>query len=150
VSDLLTRLRARGWHLTAQRRAVAEVLHGEHLHLTADEIHERAVGVLPEISRATVYNTLRELVEMGEVLELSADGKARRFDPNVTETHQHLVCRGCGALFDVPSPDVSELAPPRAHRHGFTIDAVEIVYRGLCPSCQAEPVRPPDGRRPAG
>ena len=48
--------------MTAQRRVVAEVLDGEHVHLTADEVHARAVAKLPEISRATVYNTLGELV----------------------------------------------------------------------------------------
>ena len=54
MSDLLERLRGRGWRMTAQRRVVAEVLDGEHVHLTADEVHSRAVTRLPEISRATV------------------------------------------------------------------------------------------------
>ncbi|MER6692640.1 transcriptional repressor, partial [Streptomyces minutiscleroticus] len=33
MSDLLERLRDRGWRMTAQRRVVAEVLDGEHVHL---------------------------------------------------------------------------------------------------------------------
>ncbi len=73
MSDLLERLRGRGWRMTAQRRVVAEVLDGEHVHLTADEVHSRAVAKLPEISRATVYNTLGELVSLGEVLEVATD-----------------------------------------------------------------------------
>lgn len=68
--------------MTAQRRVVAEVLDGEHVHLTADEVHARAVAKLPEISRATVYNTLGELVTLGEVLEVSTDRRAKRYDPN--------------------------------------------------------------------
>jgi len=32
MSDLLERLRTRGWRLTPQRRVVAEVLHGDHVH----------------------------------------------------------------------------------------------------------------------
>ncbi|MYU47611.1 transcriptional repressor, partial [Streptomyces sp. SID7803] len=52
MSDLLERLRGRGWRMTAQRRVVAEVLDGgDHVHLTADEVHARAVAKLPEISR---------------------------------------------------------------------------------------------------
>lgn len=62
MSDLLERLRGRGWRMTSQRRVVAEVLDGDHVHLTADEVHTRAAQRLPEISRATVYNTLGELV----------------------------------------------------------------------------------------
>ena len=69
-ASLLERLRTRGWRVTPQRRAVAEVLTGDHVHLTADEVHERARARLPEVSLATVYNTLGELVDMGEVLEI--------------------------------------------------------------------------------
>lgn len=65
MSDLLERLRGRGWRMTSQRRVVAEVLDGEHVHYTADEVHARAAQRLPEISRATVYNTLGELVSSG-------------------------------------------------------------------------------------
>ena len=48
---------------------MAEVLAGEHVHLRADAVYTRAQRLLPEISLATVYNTLNELVDMGEVLE---------------------------------------------------------------------------------
>ncbi|RAG86249.1 transcriptional repressor [Streptacidiphilus pinicola] len=135
MSDLLERLRNRGWRLTAQRRVVAQVLDGDHVHYTADEIHARAVGLLPEISRATVYNTLGELVTLGEVLEVSTDGRAKRYDPNAHHAHQHLVCEACGTIRDVhPSEDPLN-ALPAAERFGFAISGVEVTYRGLCPAC---------------
>ncbi|WP_354642249.1 Fur family transcriptional regulator [Kitasatospora camelliae] len=135
MSDLLERLRDRGWRLTSQRRVVAEVLDGEHVHLTADEVHARAVARLPEISRATVYNTLGEMVALGEVLEVATDGRAKRYDPNARHSHQHLVCSGCGAIRDV-HPDGDPIAAlPAAERFGFTISGAEITYRGLCPDC---------------
>ncbi|WP_432247278.1 Fur family transcriptional regulator [Streptomyces sanyensis] len=135
MSDLLRRLRARGWRVTAQRRVVAEVLDGEHVHLTADEVHTRAVLRLPEISRATVYNTLGELVLLGEVAELSADGRAKRYDPNAHRPHQHLVCTGCGLIRDVRPTGNPLDGLPAAQRFGFTLSGAEVVYRGLCPSC---------------
>ncbi|GHB51853.1 transcriptional repressor [Streptomyces cirratus] len=135
MSDLLERLRGRGWRMTSQRRVVAEVLDGEHVHLTADEVHARAVRLLPEISRATVYNALGELVLLGEVAEVSTDGRAKRYDPNARHPHQHLVCSGCGLIRDVhPSGDPLSHLPP-GERFGFTLSGVEVTYRGLCPSC---------------
>ncbi|MCF3964074.1 Fur family transcriptional regulator [Streptomyces fuscigenes] len=135
MSDLLERLRGRGWRLTSQRRVVAQVLDGDHVHLTADEIHARAAERLPEISRATVYNTLGEMVSLGEVMEVSTDGRAKRYDPNAHRPHQHLVCSKCGTVRDVhPTGDLlAEL--PAAERFGFTVSAAEVTYRGLCPSC---------------
>ncbi|WP_327068858.1 transcriptional repressor [Kitasatospora sp. NBC_01250] len=137
MSDLLTRLREQGWRLTAQRRVVAEVLDGEHVHLTADEVHARAVGLLPEISRATVYNTLGELVSLGEVLEVSTDGRAKRYDPNAHHSHQHLVCSSCGTIRDVHPSGDPLAALPAAERFGFAVSGAEITYRGLCPDCRA-------------
>ncbi|MFF3767540.1 Fur family transcriptional regulator [Streptomyces sp. NPDC001922] len=135
MSDLLRRLRGRGWRMTSQRRVVAEVLDGDHVHLTADEVHARAARRLPEISRATVYNALGELVSLGEVAEVSTDGRAKRYDPNAHHPHQHLVCSGCGTIRDV-HPTGNPLAElPEQERFGFTVSDVDIVYRGLCPSC---------------
>ena len=70
ATDLFDRFRDLGWRLSPQRRVVAEVLVGDHVHLTAEQVHERARERLPEISRATVYNTLNEIVAMGEVAEV--------------------------------------------------------------------------------
>ncbi|MFI1470134.1 Fur family transcriptional regulator [Streptomyces wuyuanensis] len=136
MSDLLARLRGRGWRVTAQRRVVAEVLDGDHVHLTADEVHARAVERLPEISRATVYNTLGELVALGEVAEVSTDGRAKRYDPNAHHPHQHLVCSGCGAIRDVHPIGDPLAGLPAGERFGFTVSEVEVTYRGLCPSCR--------------
>ncbi len=132
--NLLARLRGRGWRLSPQRRAVAEVLVGDHVHLTAEQVHALAGARLPELSRATVYNTLNELVAMGEVLEVDVTDGPKRYDPNVQVAHDHLVCDRCHAILDVPRrgrrPEV-----PEGDRAGYLVTHVDVVYLGLCPSC---------------
>ena len=56
MTPLVDRLRDRGWRLTAQRRVIAEAMTGDHVHLAADEVLDRARATLPEVSLATVYN----------------------------------------------------------------------------------------------
>jgi Fe2+ or Zn2+ uptake regulation protein len=133
----LERLRASDWRLTPQRRVVAEVLDGEHVHLTAEAVHSRAQQRLPEISLATVYNTLNELVTMGEVLEVPGAAGAKRYDPNAHLPHQHLVCTSCGELRDVWPGGEAALSLRDADRHGYEISSVQIVFRGLCPACKS-------------
>jgi Fur family transcriptional regulator, stress-responsive regulator len=149
VKGLLERLRDRGWQMTPQRRVVAEVLAGEHVHLTADEIHERAAARLPEISRATVYKTLGELVQLAEVREILIDGRARRYDPNLDATHHHLVCESCGAIRDVYPQGKENLRLTKAQRFGFKLTGHDIVFRGLCPDC-ATGKASPRARRAGG
>jgi len=118
--------------MTAQRRVIAEAMAGDHVHLAADEVFERARAILPEVSLATVYNTLNELVSIGELAEVThADGR-KRYDPNVAERHHHLMCVGCGRMLDVHVDDPR--LPPR-QRHGFDLLGVEVTFRGHCPDC---------------
>jgi Fur family ferric uptake transcriptional regulator len=137
ATDLLSRLRSRDWRLSPQRRVVAEVLAGDHVHLSAEEVHDLALTRLPEISRATVYNTLNELVAMGEVLEVDVVDGAKRYDPNVAEEHDHLVCDYCHAIRDVPRSRRPPAIPDGA-RAGYVVTAVEVTYRGVCPVCATE------------
>ncbi|MGF1510789.1 MAG: Fur family transcriptional regulator [Myxococcota bacterium] len=137
TEGLLDRLRKRGWRMTAQRRAVAESLTGSNLHLTAEEVFDRAGHILPELSRATVYNTLNELVDMGELQVASFDGGlTRRYDPNAVQPHHHLSCRSCGKVVDIPQrPSLPDLS--KRHRQGFEVETVHVVYEGLCAGCRS-------------
>ncbi|MBW3579951.1 MAG: transcriptional repressor [Actinobacteria bacterium] len=135
VAPLIERLEARRWRITPQRRAVAETLVGEHVHLSADEVFSRARTGFPDISRATVYNTLNELVAMGEVGEVRSPTGPVLYDPNGTDRHHHLVCTGCGTLFDVRPEGVDALHLAPGQRHGFRVEDVEVVFRGRCGTC---------------
>jgi len=120
--------------MTAQRRVIAEALCGPNLHLTAEEIHQRAAARLPELSRATVYNTLAELVALGEVTEVApVTGGPRRYDPN--HFHQHLVCVDCGAIRDVHPENERALEIRPEERGDFEILDVQIVFHGRCADC---------------
>jgi Fur family transcriptional regulator, stress-responsive regulator len=131
---LVERLRGRtDWRLTAQRRVVAEAFAGEHVHLTAEDVLARARRRMPEISLATVYNTLNELVALGEIQSVQAGRGRPRYDPTAI-AHDHLVCLGCGAIHDVYRRRRAEL--PRGERYGHEIVAQETVFKGYCPRCR--------------
>ncbi len=135
VDLLAERLQSRGWRITPQRRAVIAALRGEHVHLSAEQVLAGARRVVPEVSLATVYNTLNELVAMGEISEIRLSDGTTRYDPKVGTDHHHLVCEGCGLIFDVEPRGVDGLSLPRAQRYGMTVDTVEVVFRGRCSNC---------------
>jgi len=132
---LLDRLRALNWRLTPQRRVIAEVMGGDHVHLTAEEVLEQARERLPEVSLATVYNTLNELVSMGEVQQVDAGVGPTRYDPNTADGHHHLVCLKCGDLRDVHPQGMGALELPRSQRFGYRIVNREVLFQGYCSDC---------------
>lgn len=107
------------------------------MHLTADDILERARAELPEVSRATVYNTLNELVAMGELEEVTHSNGRKLYDPNIVDDHHHLVCVDCGRIRDVAADDPHL---PIDQRHGFELLGAKVMFRARCPDCAAERV----------
>ena len=135
-TPLLDRLRALHWRLTPQRRVIAEVMEGDHVHLTAEEVLERARRRLPEVSLATVYNTLNELVSMGQVQQVDPGVGPTRYDPNTQDGHHHLVCLKCGDLRDVHPEGLDGLELPRPQRYGYRIVNREVLFQGYCTDCR--------------
>ena len=135
IAPLPERLQARGWRITPQRRAVISALDGDHVHLSAEQVHAAARRIVPEVSLATVYNTLNEMIGMGEISEIRLADGTTRYDPKIGPDHHHLVCEGCGLTFDVEPGGVAGLTLPPAQRYGITVDTVEVVFRGRCSNC---------------
>ncbi len=133
VNDLCAQLRARGRRVTPQRRAIIQVLLEDHSHPAAEQILTRVRDVMPDLSPATVYNTLHELAEINLLLELDLGLGERRYDIN-TADHAHLVCIKCGRVEDVPY-DPGPLVSGLEHTHGFQVLGCDITFRGYCPTC---------------
>jgi Fur family peroxide stress response transcriptional regulator len=134
---MLHDLRRAGLKMTPQRLAIVKIFASDESHPTAQELFERLRGEFPSMSFATVYNTLDALVSagLGGTLRL---GGAARFDPN-TSAHHHAVCDRCGAVHDVPAetlaPSSATVRRLRKSAGGFSVRAIERVYRGLCAKC---------------
>jgi Fe2+ or Zn2+ uptake regulation protein len=134
VDELTECFRAEGLRVTPQRQAIFRLLHGVTAHPTVDTLYESARAEMPTISRRTVYQTVHDLESLGEVALLDIGTGSIRVDPNVEHDHQHLVCTRCGAVRDV-LVDVTGVRVPVRQRDDFTVEAVEVVFRGVCSQC---------------
>jgi Fe2+ or Zn2+ uptake regulation protein len=133
-AEMAELFRAQGLKVTPQRECIFEVLSRAQGHPTAEAVYAEAASRMPTMSLKTVYQTLGDLVAMGEVLQLDFGTGASRFDPNV-EAHHHLVCTRCAKVRDFYA-DYGQIEVPKAERQGFIVGTAEVVFRGLCPDCQ--------------
>lgn len=133
-------LRSCGLQVTAQRLAIMRAVSASP-HLTADELTEIVRGKLGSISRQAVYDTLAALADHHLVRRIQPAGSPTRYEDRVGDNHHHLVCRGCGLIFDIDCAVGSAPCLEVEHDQGFEIDEAEVVYWGRCPSCRPnEPV----------
>jgi Fe2+ or Zn2+ uptake regulation protein len=135
VAELSELLRARGQKVTTQRQHIFHALEGNTFHPSADQVYEAVRRDVETISLKTVYQTLNELVAMGELAALDVGTGTVRFDPNVELAHHHLVCSRCGEVCDV-NMELPELSLPDAAAQGYRVSSVEVVFRGVCRRCQ--------------
>src|SRR5215207_7839415 len=99
--DELTQIfRSQGRKVTPQRQSVFRALHGSTVHPTAEAVYEAVSAQMPTISLRTVYQTLNDLADMGEIVAVDVGTGSVRFDPH-TGNHHHLVCERCGAVQDL-------------------------------------------------
>lgn len=123
-----------GSGLTKQRHAVLQVIRESQAHLTANEVFENARRILPGISFATVYNSLRYLKQERLIGEVRFGRDCTRYDRTLTR-HDHAICNKCSSLVDIELSIPDGLIEEAAHRSHFEAESIELTLRGLCPEC---------------
>lgn len=120
--------------LTKQRQTVLQVIRESDKHLTANEVFDDARRLLPGISFATVYNSLRYLKNEGLIGEIQFGSDATRYDRNLSQ-HDHAICSSCGKMVDLELEMPEGLFELVAQLSKFKPESIELTLRGLCPEC---------------
>jgi Fe2+ or Zn2+ uptake regulation protein len=134
TDTLTTIFREQGLRVTHQRQAIFRLLEGDVSHPTVESLFDRARADMPTISLKTVYQTVHDLEALGEVRVLDLGTGSVRVDPNVEDDHHHLLCTRCGRVRDLPV-DFTGLHVPLRYRRDFTVDDVQVIFRGHCADC---------------
>ncbi len=114
-----------------QRDKVLEVVRSTKTHPTADWVFHEVRKQIPNVSLATVYRNLNQLVETKDINEVLSEGQLH-FDANNVE-HFHFICRSCAGIFDIEEKRVEPLdfKLPR----GYLVEKIKMDFYGLCPNC---------------
>ena len=129
--DLKQELKIKHINLSHQRLKVLEYLTHNHCHPTVEQIFTALHNDVPTLSKTTVYNALRVLVESGLVRVITIEDNETRYDI-VTENHGHFKCESCGTIFDFPV-DIDSLVPGVLSK--FVINDKNVYLNGICPIC---------------
>ena len=129
-----------GRRLTPQRMRILELFErmGAGRHLSAEDVHQQLLDQESKVSLATIYRTLRLLVEMGFLQELELSEAGRRFEllSGDHRDHHHLVCIRCGRTEEFESAPVIHAGEAAADQYGFQLIESTLNVRGICPACR--------------
>lgn len=122
---------------TRQRDAIRGVFHREHRPLRAEEVFALAKESVPGLGLATVYRTLKQMVELGELCEVRVPELDNvLYEAADKEHHHHFCCRRCDRILDFEGCAMKSgpLAPP-----GFVVESHEVYLYGVCADCASTP-----------
>jgi Fur family transcriptional regulator, peroxide stress response regulator len=135
MADPSMLLERKGLKITPQRYAILKFLQQTTIHPTADEVIEQLNRDLPMTSRATVYNTLNTLRDVGLVHEVTHEAGVLRYDANITP-HHHFICNQCGKLEDLDWQLFGNLNHEALSAQCPVVENIEVIVRGVCCTCR--------------
>ncbi len=137
----------RGLRSTTQRRLILDRLFELGGHFTAENLIADVRHADSSVGSATVYRTLRLLVESGFLEEHRfTDGEGTRFELHVTdEHHDHIICLACGKIREFEEPLIEQLQDRVAQQLGFTLESHTHQLYGRCGACLATDAQGPSG-----
>jgi Fur family iron response transcriptional regulator len=120
-------LEQRGIAATPQRVAIACVMLDRRQHLSAEQVLDRLQRCGAQVSKATVYNTLRLFAARGLLRELTVDPDRAFFDSNL-RPHYHFYNVDDGTLTDFDA-DALRISDVPALPEGTTYAGIDVIVR---------------------
>ncbi len=128
-------LEIRAEKLTEARRILVRHIFDNHKHFDADELVADLQGAGRRVSRATVYRTLRLLVEAGLLRELRLTNRSAYEHDYGYPSHDHLHCTECNTVVEFRNDEVRRIREAVSLEHGFRAGGHRFVITGVCPAC---------------
>ena len=126
---------------TQQREAIVDEFLLTSSHVSIDELLLRVRRHQAKVGYATVYRTLKLLVECGlATARQFGDGQTRyEVADDVASHHDHLICVQCGLILEFENPEIERLQEEMAASlGGFKVVRHKLELYGLCPKAMGE------------
>lgn len=125
----------KGLKSTSQREIIVDTFLRTKGHLPIEELLKRVRKRNINISYATVYRTLKLLIECGVAKERHFSNSPAVYERIVDEHHDHMICLECGKIIEFENEEIEALQEQVAKLHHFTIFRHKHEIYGRCNRC---------------
>ena len=133
IQTLKASLDRQGCRLTIPRLKVLQAILARRDRFSADEIHRD----VPLVGRATVFRTIKLLVDMDLLCKVTLENGAPRYRLGSSSHHYHFICVTCGRVDDFVPHDVDDAVVRLSYATGRQIVGHRIEVFEVCLDCQS-------------
>ncbi len=108
-------------------------------HFDIEKLYDKLHRNKEAISLATIYRTLPHLINSGLIQEVMRCQDRPQYEKNSGYPHHdHLVCIGCGRIFEFKDNEIENLQNRVCKRFRFSPTEHRLGIRGYCERCQSK------------
>lgn len=132
-------LKQQGLKFTAERAKILDAVLDKEGVFEAEQLLYEMRQSDKRVSKATIYRTLKHLLEAGIISEVLIDSKQSHYELSFGKKPAgHLVCVETGRVIEIPSPWLEPLRERICKAHGFTPVSHRLVIYGISPEAQKQ------------
>ncbi len=136
LAILKSYMETKGLKSTSQRDYIADVFFKTSTHISLDELLKKVRRKTPGIGYATVYRTMKLLMECGlAVARQFGDGQSRYENIPQGGHHDHIICIRCSKIAEFQNTKIEQLQSEIAKKMGFTVVNHKLELYGYCAEC---------------
>ena len=129
--NIMAVLEDKGYRPTAPRRAIIDILEEKQEGFTAEEIGSE----LPGVGRATIFRTIKLLMEVGVICRLNLLDGAPKYSLSRVGHHHHTVCVKCGNVGEFRATMVERMMRALGNNIPGEIVGHRIELYVICDKC---------------
>jgi Fur family transcriptional regulator, ferric uptake regulator len=122
---------------TEQQKELLDHIFAQHSHFDTDQLLDALKAASRNVSRATVYRTLGELVKAGLLKKIEIGPRTVYDHDYGYPQHEHLVCDRCKKMIEFENAEIESIVLKIAAQHKFNPEGHSLVVRGVCSECNA-------------
>jgi len=134
--DIEKMLKAKDLKITPQRKAILCALIEAKSIMSAQEIFQEVIRLLPGINFSTVYRNLDIMLSKGLLCRISSESGAVMYELRREDGHHHhVICKECGASISLDFCPMERINAQLAEK-GFTPTEHRFEIYGYCSKCR--------------
>jgi Fur family ferric uptake transcriptional regulator len=121
---------------TIQKRAIVDEIFKIRTHFEVEDFIDRLRADNNRFSRATVYRTIKQLLDAGLLQKISTrDGKVYYEKSVPDKHHDHIICNSCGKILEIKEDYIERYLGEYCEKIGFVPEYRSLHIYGQCSKC---------------
>jgi Fur family ferric uptake transcriptional regulator len=117
---------------TRQKQAIREAFERSDRPLSTDEVHREAERASRGLGMATVYRSIKALLDDGWLSVVEVPGRNPLYEVAGKGHHHHFSCTNCERVYELEGCATVNAKLPR----GFKATGHDVTFYGTCARCR--------------